>query len=230
MSKMIAVCKLLGVQMNYCRHKIYMRCVVLSLAIVSAATLPKVCCGQATDQEPQNHFQRELSKRVNRDQATRKAIIRFQSQTKNKKANEAEQKRYMKLLKKASDTDQSNLTWQKKLIAIHGFPSYSELGVRSAEEFFLLILHADRDRKFQKRCLKYLEEVKLGWPEKYLQLLQLRLKQPLPPTIKLTDTRLKRLVPPTIETPDPSSDKEEGTVKDELPDNDERPEEVSEED
>lgn len=180
-------------QMSHFRHKLYMRSAVLTLAIVSAAMLPKFCCsqevaqvaGREVDRAPETLFQGELRKRYVRDQSIRIAIIRFTSGTKNKKSSEEERKRYLELLKKGSDTDQSNLEWLKKVIVTHGFPSYSVLGARSAQEFFVLMVHMDRDRKFQKRCLAFMQKEDAGWPKKYLRMMEIRLKQPKPPTIKI---------------------------------------------
>ena len=50
------------------------------------------------------------------------------------------------------------------------------LGNRSAEHFFLLLLHADRDPTFQLNCLKALNSKTAQWPESFPQLLEKRLQ------------------------------------------------------
>lgn len=171
---------------------------VLVLAVVGAGLLPNFCCGQVANQYSLKKFQLDLHRRVIRDQSTRKAIIefkktkKFRSKTKDKKDNEAIQKRYVRLLKKASDVDQANLTWIKKQIQEHGFPSSEDLGAKSADGFFLLILHADRDREFQKQCLASMRQTDSDWSKLQSGLLEFRSSQRPPRRIKLPEASAKK--------------------------------------
>lgn len=180
---------------SYCRFPNCSHLLALTIAVTSM--LPNLCSGQTTNQDPLKRFQRELHKRVVRDQSTRKAIIKYKTKKSNSKTKDlpdsaAQQKSYLKLLKKASDTDQSNLNWLQEQIETHGFPSRETLGNKSADEFFLLILHADRDRKFQKHCLKSMRQSDSDWPERQSRLLDIRSKQAPPPRIKLPDAPSKK--------------------------------------
>ena len=124
------------------------------------------------------NFQKELHKRVLRDQAVRKALIKFTSRAKQLNSTESDQKKLNRLMKRASDTDDKNLVWLKKHISKHGFPAVSRIGVKAADEFFLLVLHADRDRVFQKECLEQMKQMPDEWASSYCQLLKLRIGRP----------------------------------------------------
>jgi len=129
-------------------------------------------------------FQKELKKRVGKDQRVR---IALNDQAKRRRKNtdpEAYNKRRMKLLKKASDTDGENLEWLKGEILRYGIPKYPVLGVNSADHFFLLVLHADRDPKFQLSCLEVFESEASQWPKSFAQSLERRLKLVNPDVLK----------------------------------------------
>jgi len=83
-----------------------------------------------------------------------------------------------RLEKRASDVDDENLAWLKKLIEAHGFPKSSEIGKKSADEFYLLVVHADRDREFQKDCLERMKEMPQQWPRGYVSALERRASFP----------------------------------------------------
>jgi hypothetical protein len=122
-------------------------------------------------------FQKELSRRVKRDQGVRIALIKHRKRLRKKKTPQkpmSEDKELKRLEKRASDVDDENLAWLKKLIENHGFPKSSEIGEKSADEFYLLVVHADRDREFQKECLEHMKEMPTQWPKGYISALERR--------------------------------------------------------
>ena len=122
-------------------------------------------------------FQKELSKRVKRDQGVRIALIKYRKRMSKKETSQkpkSDDKELKRLEKRASDVDDENLAWLKKLIKNHGFPKSSEIGEKSAEEFFLLVLHADRDREFQKDSLAHMKKMPKQWSRGYVSLLERR--------------------------------------------------------
>ena len=108
-------------------------------------------------------FQKDLAKRVLRDQGVRIALIKCQKRLSKRKNSKSDDKELKRLEKRASDVDDENLAWLKKHVETHGFPSRSEIGEKSADEFYLLVLHADRDREFQKECVKLMKEMPKQW-------------------------------------------------------------------
>src|ERR1700724_1583763 len=54
------------------------------------------------------------------------------------------------------EADGENLPWLKCVIAAHGWPGASEVGVDGAHAAWLLAQHADADPQFQRQCLDLL--------------------------------------------------------------------------
>lgn len=59
---------------------------------------------------------------------------------------------------KITDIDRKNTARLKEIVDKHGWPGKSLVGEDGAHAAWLLVQHADRDRAFQKRCLKLLEK------------------------------------------------------------------------
>ena len=129
-------------------------------------------------------FQKELKRRVSKEQMARIALNKQYKQTHKNSDPEAFNKRRYKLLKKASDIDGDNLEWLKGKIIRYGIPEYPVLGVRSADHFFLLVLHADRDPKFQLSCLNVFKSENSKWPNSFADTLEYRLKLVSPDVFK----------------------------------------------
>ena len=129
-------------------------------------------------------FQKELKRRVSKEQMARIALIKQRKQKRKNSDQEAYDKRRKKLLKKASDIDGDNLDWLKGEIIRYGIPEYPVLGVRSADHFFLLVLHADRDPKFQLSCLNVFKSENSKWPKSFADTLEYRLKLVSPDVFK----------------------------------------------
>ena len=148
-------------------------------------------------------FQKELKRRVSKEQMARIALIKQRKQKRKNSDQEAYDKRRKKLLKKASDIDGENLEWLKGEIIRYGIPEYPILGVRSADHFFLLVLHADRDPKFQLSCLDVFESETAKWPKSYAETLEFRLTIINPAVLK------GREEIPETETPETEAPKTE---------------------
>lgn len=134
-------------------------------------------------QTPEEHkalarFQKDLAKRVVKDQGVRYALIEFNKDARKPGAEPRDEKEYFRLAKRASDVDENNLKWLKKQIAKFGFPDPSQIGHRSSDEFFLLILHADRDREFQKDCIRRMKDSPEWSKESSWKLLAMRASAP----------------------------------------------------
>jgi hypothetical protein len=89
-------------------------------------------------------LQQKILKMAERDQRLRKQAIK-DSQNK-------------KLIKKVYDCDSKNISEAKRIIEKYGWPTFDLVGKKASNAFWLLIQHADRDIKFQKKCLKLLKE------------------------------------------------------------------------
>lgn len=95
-------------------------------------------------------LQKELLDRVREDQEARKELIKNPSED-------------SPAARKVADIDRKNTARLKEIIEKHGWPGRSLVGEDGAHAAWLLVQHADRDREFQKRCLKLLEKaVKAG--------------------------------------------------------------------
>lgn len=146
-------------------------------------------------------FQKELKKRVSKEQSARIALIKQDKQKRKNSDPEAFNKRKKKLLKKASDIDGDNLEWLKGKITRYGIPEYPVLGARSADHFFLLVLHADRDPKFQLNCLNVFKSETLHWPKSYADTLEYRLTIVSPDVFKKQEDETPETETPETETP-----------------------------
>ena len=99
-----------------------------------------------------------MKQRIGRDQAVRIALQKYSKRVLKAK-KKVDRKEWDKLAKRASDVDNDNLKWLKKQVADYGWPPLSTVGKRTAEEWFILVLHADRDREFQHRCVELMEKL-----------------------------------------------------------------------
>ena len=147
-------------------------------------------------------FQKELKRRVSKEQMARIALIKQRKQKRKNSDQEAYDKRRKKLLKKASDIDGDNLDWLKGKIIRYGIPEYSVLGARSADHFFLLVLHADRDPKFQLSCLDVFKSETSKWPKSFADTLEYRLKIVSPDVLKKLEETPVTETPVTVVAPE----------------------------
>ena len=145
-------------------------------------------------QKAEKNFLLQLKRRINKDQKTRNAIISYRQRTK-----EIDPERIKKLYKKASDVDGDNLEWLRSHIDQYGWPPRSAIGKQRAYEFFILVLHADRDSQFQQRCLDLIAKMpKDDWSTSQYRQLDFRIKM-------LSGGRYENMDLPTTPLPRPKS-------------------------
>ncbi|MGH7744418.1 MAG: DUF6624 domain-containing protein [Candidatus Dormibacteria bacterium] len=94
----------------------------------------------------------ELLRRQDEDQQARTALTPFYHQTRDRhQAQAGPDERH------ATDEvvriDQDNTQWLKNVVDRHGWPGQSLAGHQGAAAAWLLVQHADRDPRFQRRCL-----------------------------------------------------------------------------
>jgi hypothetical protein len=95
-------------------------------------------------------LRQELLRMVQTDQAARKEVIKAPSGN-------------SPAVRKMADIDRKNTARLKEIVDKHGWPGKSLVGEDGAHAAWLLVQHADKDRAFQKHCLKLLERaVKVG--------------------------------------------------------------------
>jgi len=127
----------------------------------------------ADDEKALKRFQFQLRKRIGKDQKTRIAILRYR-----KRSKVIDPEKIKELYKKASDVDGDNLKWAQSHIQQFGWPTISTIGSRPADEFFTIVLHADRDSKFQQKCLDLMSKLPDDeWSSKNHKTLEYRIKK-----------------------------------------------------
>ena len=113
--------------------------------------------GFADDQDSCSHpeLRDELAKRVDADQAARKELINAMGGSNSGVQNLSIKK--LAVIGKMTKIDHENREWLKEQIDEHGWPGKSKVGKEGAHNAWLLVQHADSDRKFQERCLKLMK-------------------------------------------------------------------------
>ena len=145
------------------------------LLVMLVSNIPSQCLG--VQQQPSKElsaFKKEIKRRVARDQAARTAYLKHTLNLGKKGKNFKDDKRLARLVKRANEVDANNIAWIKNQIKRFGFPRVSEIGSETADGFFLLLIHADRDREFQKRCVEQMKEMPDEWAQSYVDKLVLR--------------------------------------------------------
>lgn len=127
-------------------------------------------------------FQRQVQLRVARDQAARIGLRNVPRTI----SGEVDQKEHNRLMQRASDVDDENVAWLRKQVPKIGVPDPSVLGKKCTDGFFLLMLHADRDRELQRKCIGLMKKAPDQWPASYVELLERRASNPPPRKIKLS--------------------------------------------
>jgi hypothetical protein len=101
----------------------------------------------------------ELMARVKTDQAARMAMIEFMKKhdsggrivlDKLTPEQKAENERVSSTLDKV---DRENTKWLAEIVEKHGWPTISLVGQDGSNDAWLLVQHADKDPKFQRKCL-----------------------------------------------------------------------------
>ncbi len=109
----------------------------------------------------------ELEARTKKDQEARFALIKFQQRTGWSTKPEVQKdsklaEEYRQLVEKGRAIDAENTKWVKDVVAKHGWPGRSLVGVQGAQHAWLLVQHADHDRPFQKQCLEKMRAMPKG--------------------------------------------------------------------
>lgn len=58
--------------------------------------------------------------------------------------------------------DRRNTARMREIVRVIGWPSVSKVGRRASNNAWLLVQHADHDRKFQEACLKMIKKLPAG--------------------------------------------------------------------
>ncbi|MEL6442699.1 MAG: DUF6624 domain-containing protein [Bacteroidota bacterium] len=119
-----------------------MRTLALLFALSPALALAQ------TSSEADSLLARQLSLRVEADQAARGLITLALSQGRQPDAADGAF---------ALAIDSLNTAWLKGVVAERGWPKASEVGEQGASDAWLLAQHADRDRAFQREVLGLME-------------------------------------------------------------------------
>jgi hypothetical protein len=112
---------------------------------------------QGDVQDPQ--LREELLRRTKIDQDARIAITNWLGKQGAKDALDkdrqtAQQKaEFEKLAAAAKKADSENTAWLKQVVENRGWPTRTLVGNDGASSAWLLVQHADADRKFQRKCL-----------------------------------------------------------------------------
>ena len=69
---------------------------------------------------------------------------------------------YRKLAAAVGKIDADNTKWLKEVVKTHGWPGKSLVGKDGARSAWLLVQHADADRKFQRQCLDLITRLPKG--------------------------------------------------------------------
>jgi len=102
-------------------------------------------------------LRKELLQRVKEDQDARFAIIEMMKREKIATTDKAK-KADLPEAKRLEGIDRKNTARMKEIVAKHGWPGRSLVGVDGANAAWLLVQHADLDKPFQKQCLELMRE------------------------------------------------------------------------
>jgi len=101
----------------------------------------------------------ELQKRADRDQTTRKLVIKTPPTSPG----------YKTYLKQMAAVDKDNTARMRQIVRQYGWPGKTLVGQKGADAAFLLVQHADADKKFQRKCfpliLKALDQGEMRKPD-----------------------------------------------------------------
>lgn len=109
----------------------------------------------------------ELLRRIEPDQKARLELIKWMKQNRppgggNVRLQGAKLAEFAKLAGRLRKIDADNTKWLKAVVDKHGWPAKSLVGADGARAAWLLVQHADADRKFQRRCLDLMTALPKG--------------------------------------------------------------------
>jgi hypothetical protein len=114
----------------------------IAAACRTGATAAPTDAGVAADPWPL--VQVELAERVALDQELRGTLLR---------GGEID----LEVAHRLEQVDAENTAWARAIVERHGWPRVSDVGAGGAQDFWLLVQHADRDPAFQERCLALMQ-------------------------------------------------------------------------
>lgn len=110
----------------------------------------------------------ELLTRTKTDQDARKALTQWMKVHGRDGAGGAaartdeEKAELAKLTARVQAADEDNTKWLQGVVEKHGWPTNTLVGKDGANAAWLLVQHADRDPKFQRRCLDLMAKLPAG--------------------------------------------------------------------
>lgn len=142
------------------------RTLIISLTCLAASTV----LAQGKPKPPavkKPALRDELLKRIKPDQKARLELIKWMKKNQpagggNVKLQGAKMAEFSKLVGQLKKIDAENTAWLKKVVDKQGWPTTSMVGKTGSRAAWLLVQHADADRKFQRRCLDLMTKLPKG--------------------------------------------------------------------
>ena len=143
-------------------HRVAMACcILLTVGLTTTAALAEE--SDEAEQVTQPELRDALLARFKVDQEVRFRMIKWARENGvSLGAKEVVLKRNVPVITEMKRVDQENRKWLESIIRKHGWPGKTLVGVNGSHAAWLLVQHADRDRPFQKRCLKLMQESAKG--------------------------------------------------------------------
>jgi hypothetical protein len=99
-------------------------------------------------------LRKELLQRVKEDQDARKAMIEWMRSNKPEPGKPLPPE-----MERVGKIDEDNTKWLRHVVEKHGWPTFTMVGKDGAHAAWLLVQHADKDRKFQRECLDLMKNL-----------------------------------------------------------------------
>lgn len=111
-------------------------------------------------------LRRELLERRELDQAARRAILKSYEERgldlSRPVTDPSLIKAMMEIGKELEERDRRNTARLKEIVAQHGWPGMTLVGIHGTKAAWLLVQHADKDLPFQKKCLELMKAMPAG--------------------------------------------------------------------
>ena len=136
-----------------------MRPLLTTMALLLGATFAAADDGPKSSPAKEPELRLELLRRVKVDQDARMALVAWKKErgyvdTVDASALSPDLKaEYEKLSTALKQADQENTERLSVIVEQHGWPTNTLIGTDGANAAWLLVQHADRDTKFQRKCL-----------------------------------------------------------------------------
>jgi hypothetical protein len=136
-----------------------MRYLISSLAILLGATFAAADDAPQSNSAKEPELRLELLRRVKVDQDARMALVAWKKERGYVDAVDVAalspelKAEYDKLSTALTQADRANTERLSAIVEQHGWPTNSLVGADGANAAWLLVQHADKDTKFQRKCL-----------------------------------------------------------------------------